>query len=399
MKTNKKRTAVIAVLLAVTVLTGVIVTSFASTKLTSYTDVKAGYWGEEAIAALTKGGLVKGYGGNKFGPSDPLNIDQMATIICNALGYPSGTKNGYWAYDAVEHCIDIKVLPSQGEITSANYSVPCTRELAVYMFVKAFGVANEGTTYRYIDGSLITEYIPDWGYVSDEYRTEVLNAYRYGIIEGVDSDHNFKPKATITRAEIATICYRTGHTTAATVATTTTEVTKTNEELFEEIKNWGIWDYEEETSLKTLTAKDEKYGKLQVILNTNAGVISVKAKERNGGFYYDARQLTLRVLQTIFPTHSADAYDAFKGMMLEELYEYGGSQYASAIRWYDGRCLKMEMNGIYPGIGYTIDIYKLNDVNAYNILMKSTTATVHRDVDFYIGTKEDAHTTYEYDKW
>jgi hypothetical protein len=398
MKTNKKRTAVIAVLLAVTVLTGVIVTSFASTKLTSYTDVKAGYWGEEAIAALTKGGLVKGYGGNKFGPSDPLNIDQMATIICNALGYPSGTKNGYWAYNAVEHCIDIKVLPSQGEITSANYSVPCTRELAVYMFVEAFGVAN-GTSYRYIDFSRVQEYIPDFGYISDDYWPDVFKAYSYGIIEGVDSAHNFKPKDTITRAEIATICYRTGHTTAATVATTTTEVTKTNEELFEEIKNWGIWDYREINNTLELTAKDEKYGKLQVILHTHSGVLSIEADERDGAFYYDARQLTLRVLQAAFPTHSADAYDAFKGMMLEELYEYGGSEYSSVIRWYDGRCLKMEMNGIYPGIGYTIDIYKLNDIDAYNILMKSTSATVHRAVDFYIGTKEKAHTTYEYDKW
>jgi hypothetical protein len=266
------------------------------------------------------------------------------------------------------------------------------------MFVEAFGVAN-GTSYRYIDFSRVQEYIPDFGYISDDYWPDVFKAYSYGIIEGVDSAHNFKPKDTITRAEIATICYRTGHTTAATVATTTTEVTKTNEELFEEIKNWGIWDYEEEAPDKILTAKDAKYGKLQVILNTNVNVISIEADERDGGFCYEARRLTLRILQTVFPTHSADAYDALKGIMLEELYEDGGDKYASALRWYDGRCLDMCMHGLYPGIGYTIDIYNLNDIDVYNDYMADTTATVHRDVDFYIGTKEDAYSTYEFDKW
>ena len=82
---------------------------------TRFNDVPAAHWANSHIAALADGGLVQGYGGGKFGPDDTLNIDQMATIICNAKGYYGDSGNSYWGYDAVEHCInDLYCLPSHG---------------------------------------------------------------------------------------------------------------------------------------------------------------------------------------------------------------------------------------------------------------------------------------------
>ena len=94
---------------------------------------------------MAQGGLITGYGNHKYGPDDQFNIDQMATIIARAKGQPTTPQGGYWAYNAVDYCVNtLKCLPSQGYISADNYSKgtfspmsDLNRAQAATMFVRA----------------------------------------------------------------------------------------------------------------------------------------------------------------------------------------------------------------------------------------------------------------------
>ena len=73
---NKKK--VISMLLGMALTVAVLGGIFAAPR---FTDVPANHWAAASISKMAQGGLIAGYGNNKFGPNDKFNIDQMATII------------------------------------------------------------------------------------------------------------------------------------------------------------------------------------------------------------------------------------------------------------------------------------------------------------------------------
>lgn len=60
----------------------------------SFTDVAPHAYYNEAISWASEAGIVKGYGGNLFGPDDPITREQMASILCRYTeycGYDTGS--------------------------------------------------------------------------------------------------------------------------------------------------------------------------------------------------------------------------------------------------------------------------------------------------------------------
>lgn len=67
---------------------------------TAFTDVLAGHWANTYIGKAAELGIVNGYGGGKFGPSDTVTYEQALTMLVRALnleenaleagGYPMG---------------------------------------------------------------------------------------------------------------------------------------------------------------------------------------------------------------------------------------------------------------------------------------------------------------------
>ncbi|WP_458863448.1 S-layer homology domain-containing protein [Acidaminobacterium chupaoyuni] len=390
-----------------------------------FKDVPNNFWATESIEALASGGLVSGYGNGKFGPYDTFQIDHMATIICNAKGYTCGEKDGYWAYGALDYCINtLKCLPSQGNITSVNYDKACSRELAIYMLMKALG-PNATEKYRAVEATDI----PDFASISEDFRQTILEAYRFGITIGVDNKGTFNPKSNLTRAQIAVMMHRAGYTKAAQKPETT-ETTATNPQLYEKIKTLGVWTESQLNSCQILTAKDPKYGRLEVTYSNSTGKLFIEAPETNRsvwfkdantmvdvngkkvedelnsagvmvcstGFGYEARQLTLKVLKIIYPKSYMDAYGAFKSALMEEAYEYGFCERASTLRWYDGRTFLCELSG-YPSNIYSITISEANDTANYNQQKSVPASGMRRSFPYYIGSKEKAAIAYEYSKW
>lgn len=71
-------------------------------KANVFTDVPMAYWANEYIGKAAELGIVTGYPGGKFGPSDPVTYEQAVTMIVRAIGEEDlaisygGYPNGHW---------------------------------------------------------------------------------------------------------------------------------------------------------------------------------------------------------------------------------------------------------------------------------------------------------------
>ena len=176
-----------------------------------FTDVPTSHWAYSYIDKMAKGGLIKGYGNNKFGPNDTFTVAQMATIICNAKGIEPEGKNGYWAYGALDYCKNkLKCLPDLGELTAKNYDVPCTREVAFWMLMNGLGPKDGAKK----DTSITSASIPDYSKIGKAYQSAVLEAYQYGLSNGTNDAMTFEPKLQLKRSEAAAMFVRAGYTEA-----------------------------------------------------------------------------------------------------------------------------------------------------------------------------------------
>ena len=211
MKNTTVSKSVMAMLVALTLVIATMVGIFAARAQADFTDVPTSHWAYSYIDKMAKGGLIKGYGNNKFGPNDTFTVAQMATIICNAKGIEPEGKNGYWAYGALDYCKNkLKCLPGLGELTAKNYDVPCTREVAFWMLMNGLGPKDGAKK----DTSITSASIPDYSKIDKTYQNAVLEAYQYGLSNGTDDAMTFEPKLQLKRSEAAAMFVRAGYTEA-----------------------------------------------------------------------------------------------------------------------------------------------------------------------------------------
>lgn len=400
----KKHLRTLSVCLALSICVGVLPAHAAAGR---FNDVPSTHWASGFINEMAEGGLIAGYGGGVFGPDDNFNIDQMATIICSALGAPQKNQNGYWAYGAVEYCINtLKCLPSQGDITADNYAVPCTRELAYYMLMTGLGAGPNANATP--NNTLLPSDIPDYVDIDTDFQQAVWQAYKAGLTVGIDDKLTFQPKALLNRAQAATMFVRAGWTEAAEVATPVTEG-MTVDEIYAALKATGDWnEVDNEIGGKRLVYKDSYTGNIEVeVKDVRVGhVMTVTLYEETlegkglidySAFKYAGRQVAKGILDKAFPTKSYDAYMGMKSVMLQETYEYGGSQYPSVLRWYDGRSyLCATAGGSHSMI---ITIGELNDMDIYNTSKSVIRSSSTLYYSSYAGGLDNDVEAFELDKW
>lgn len=371
-----------------------------------FSDVPSGHWAAGYIEKMVEGGLVAGYGGGKFGPEDPFNIDQMCTIICSAKGYPQSSKDGYWAYGAVDYCLNtLKCLPSQDTINKDNYSVPVTRELGYYMLMKGLGKGSNVACKA--KPQLKATDIPDYASINVKFQPTILEAYRDGLTVGTDDKLTFEPKAVLSRAQGVTMLVRAGWTKASEVAKPVTEG-RTIDELYAAFKASEDWEVSTGSNGKeALQYKNKDCGNIQLqVRDTLSGkLLFLTMWERSikgdgyidySAYKYAGRCAVKSALDEIFPTQSQDAYMALKDVMLQNIFEYGGSQFPSALRWYDGRMMSCSSTDSHAII---FDIGELNDENIYNIFKAEVrTSNTLKYISYAGGYGEDPK-AFELDKW
>lgn len=176
--------------------------AFATDKLTSYSDVDAGAWCEEAIAYVSSRGIMNGVG-YKFAPNDTLDRSVAAQLIYN-LNNDSGAYNGLF-YDITGwHGRASKWATSEGLIEglSAGIFVPdqaITRErliVALYRFAKMKGLD--------VSAAADLSAYADCGSISADAADAMSWAVAAGLITGTEGG-GLAPQASITRAETALV--------------------------------------------------------------------------------------------------------------------------------------------------------------------------------------------------
>ena len=77
------------------------VSEYATAKNSSYTDMGSAQWAIPVVEYATNLGIINGVGNGKFAPNKTVTYEQVATMICRALGYTTASKEMNGTYPAV----------------------------------------------------------------------------------------------------------------------------------------------------------------------------------------------------------------------------------------------------------------------------------------------------------
>jgi len=166
----------------------------------SYSDT-SGHWAEGAIEKWSaQYGILQGYSDGSFRPDSTITRGAFAGILVRFLQYQtespaltfSDTAGEYWESSILKLNAAGVYLGTGGR---ANLHSNITRQQAIAMIARAFGIEKSSGGLSYADASAVGDYAA--GYLS------AMAAA--GYITDVGSDNRFRPTDAITRAEIVNI--------------------------------------------------------------------------------------------------------------------------------------------------------------------------------------------------
>lgn len=169
---------------------------------TSYTDVPAGAWYEEAVLYCRENSLLKGTGGRRFSPNQAVTRSMLATVLYRLSGSPAMTeesgfsdvKAGAWYAKAV-HWASRNGIMTGGDGLFGP-AQPVTREqMAVAFWRLAGSPAAEAKEFA------------DQDTIAESALPAVAWARATKLINGVGGNR-FAPNAHLTRAQLAQMVMR-----------------------------------------------------------------------------------------------------------------------------------------------------------------------------------------------
>jgi hypothetical protein len=203
----------------------------------AFDDVAAGSWYEPYVRYMAAAKYFSGYGGNKFGPNDPLLRGQLAKLLVTAAGAEEDLPDGPripecvfvdvdsdawyagWVWEACELGLmkgygNYRFGPNdpvtRGQIAQALYNLYNSDSApADTVLVEAIHDWGAGTGQDFDPADLVLlgpEPFTDVA-ASDYYYEAVSQLYNVGIISGTSAT-TYEPARNVTRAEAATLLYR-----------------------------------------------------------------------------------------------------------------------------------------------------------------------------------------------
>ncbi len=179
-----------------------------------FLDLDTDMWYHEAIDFVLANGYMNGMGNATFRPNSPLNRAMIVQVLYNMEGKP--THNGTatfkdvtaddWYYDAINWAAETKIVEGYSDIKFGPTDNITREQMATimwrYAMYKGYDVSvGENTSLQnYGDSSAVSEY--------------AIYAMKWacgaGLVQGIAEGNamNLKPQGNATRAQIATILYR-----------------------------------------------------------------------------------------------------------------------------------------------------------------------------------------------
>ncbi|NMA62582.1 MAG: S-layer homology domain-containing protein, partial [Syntrophomonadaceae bacterium] len=158
-----------------------------------------GHWAEKTIKELVASGAVSGYPDGTFQPNKTITRAEFSTILVKAFNLETKTGKvfndtaGHWAKDNIATAQAHGIVSGYSDTTfGPNDNI--TREQMAVMIVKAAKLSESAAGKTFADSSQISTWAQKAVATASE--NQIINGY---------PDNTFKPKASATRAEAATV--------------------------------------------------------------------------------------------------------------------------------------------------------------------------------------------------
>ena len=162
------------------------------------------HWAIDNVKYVYDNSLMNGYEDGTFGPDNSITRAEFVTVMARLLGLSEAPESAAHFADASSHWAKgyIGALAANGIVggVSDTEFAPdenITREQIAAILSRAFELTDAEASAKYADDAQIS----DWAYES------VYKVFAAGYMKG-DTNNNFNPLASATRAEVATIIYR-----------------------------------------------------------------------------------------------------------------------------------------------------------------------------------------------
>ena len=185
----------------------------------TFNDIPASHWSYSYVQTASNNGWVNGVGNGKYNPNGNVTAAEWYTMALR-MAYGRDTLDSVevpanelyankWYAKTMEYAISELLFVYSGGVTGSTVGQVMTdMESNISREKMAASIWNILKDYGYKAGDLSTVSIPDMETVNQGYQYGVKVAYSTGIIQGVDSTGKFDPKASMTRAQAATVLCR-----------------------------------------------------------------------------------------------------------------------------------------------------------------------------------------------
>lgn len=171
-----------------------------------FPDIK-GHWARADIEQFAAKGYIKGYPDGTFQPERSISRAEFIAILINCLGIqPKDTSSScfqdvgkdYWALPSINAAVQKGIILPKEYPTGLLPTGAITRSETAAMMVRALGKDPDYSALPFKDQDQLAKSM---------YRGYIKTAYNEGILAGC-SDGEFKPFATVTRAQACTMLTR-----------------------------------------------------------------------------------------------------------------------------------------------------------------------------------------------
>lgn len=171
---------------------------------TQFKDLKPGDFGYAEIIDLFERGVVTGFPGNEFQPNGKLNRAQAAVMFQRALDLPiPANKSSFTDVKAGAYYQDAVAATKAAGIFAGNPNGTfgpndqLTREQMASLLVRVMKLESKNTSVV----------INDLAKIHPAHKTDVLTLYQNGVTKG-KAGNNYDPKGQVTRAEFSVFVVR-----------------------------------------------------------------------------------------------------------------------------------------------------------------------------------------------
>lgn len=164
-----------------------------------FTDLGETHWAKQHIDYLSGLEIINGYPDGTFKPEANIKINEFITMTLKSMDYHLESMSTDWAKPYIDKAIELGVIENK---EFPQYTADITREQMASIVVNALSLS-ETRPSNVMDQYVIND-LKDYHLVSDHYKQNVIDSYKFGIITGYP-DGTFNPSGLAKRSEASKV--------------------------------------------------------------------------------------------------------------------------------------------------------------------------------------------------